>query len=64
MEKGLHQQVPRQRPTSLDGRELETERPGQGHRSGTTRRETAGTKASGPTTRQRHRASSRPYDPV
>jgi len=49
MEKGLRQQVPRQRPTSLDGRELETERHGQGHRSGTTRRETAGTKASGPT---------------
>lgn len=46
----------------FDGRELETERPGQGHRSGTTRRETAGTKASGPTTSQRHRASSRPYD--
>jgi len=33
----------------FDGRELETERHGQGHRSGTTRRETAGTKASGPT---------------
>ena len=35
----------------FDGRELETERPGHGHRSGTTRRETAGTKASGPNTR-------------
>jgi len=33
----------------FDGRELETERLGHGHRSGTTRRETAGTKASGPT---------------
>jgi len=61
MEKGLRQQVPRQRPTSLDGRELETERLGHGHRSGTTRRETAGTKASGPTADHRHRASSRPY---
>jgi len=26
MEKGLRQQVPRQRPTSLDGRGLETDR--------------------------------------
>src|SRR3954452_10859215 len=30
-------------------RELETGRPGQGHGSGTTRRETTGTKAAGPT---------------
>lgn len=43
-------------------RELETERSGQGHRSGTTRWETAGMKASGPTARQCYRASSRPYD--
>jgi hypothetical protein len=35
----------------FDGRVLETEHPGQGHRSGTTGRETAGTKAAGPTPR-------------
>ncbi len=45
----------------FDGRELETEQIGQGHRSGTTRRETAGTKASGSTAKHSHRASSRPY---
>jgi len=43
---------------------LETERLGHGHRSGTTRRETTGTKASGPTADHRHRASSRPYKVV
>src|SRR5947208_7000920 len=43
-------------------RELETEQPGHGHRSGTTSRETAGTpKAPGPTASPCHRASSRPY---
>ncbi len=46
----------------FDGRQLETEQIGQGHRSGTTRRETAGTKASGSTAKHSHRASSRPYN--
>ena len=35
----------------FDGRELETEHPGQGHGNGTASRETAGTKAAGPTFR-------------
>jgi hypothetical protein len=42
-------------------RELETKRPGHGHRGGTADRETGGIKTSGPTVRNRHRASSRPY---
>ncbi len=61
IKKGLHQQVPRQAPHFTPRRKLETERLGHGHRSGTTRQETAGTKASALTADHRHRASSRPY---
>ena len=47
----------------IDGRGLETERPGHGHWGGTADRETGRRQAPGPTVRNRHRASPRPNQP-